>query len=458
MKVYKVPHLSRKSTLRSRKRQACHAKRRGVHSTQDVAKLPPTSMKVYKVPHLSRKSTLRSRKRHACHAKRRGVHSTQDVAKLPPTSMKAYKVPHLSRKSTLRSRKRHACHAKRRGVHSTQDVAKLPPTSMKVYKVPHLSRKSTLRSRKCHACHAKRCGVHSTQDVAKLLPTSMKVYKVPHPSRKRHACHAKRRGVHSTQDVAKLPPTSMKVYKVSHLSRKACCCRMHVRVVVVVVVVDDDDEDEKEEEAGGWWVRGGWRRGAATKTKTPQHNGEKKCSSLESSLQKRSLALAVELVRNAAQLARLLPVAPLFWTAAATRALGLFSCYRMWSPSGLAKHFRWNIPYSRYQYIKIKTTPSTTTKNAWNNSSNGFPQRSCLCTFSSRLFTFNLSRKSQVVNPQPLQPAASEHAICEAHRATQHFPGGKPKDGDRKEMREKSIIHGLPGSTAIPGRLHKFWK
>ena len=154
----------------------------------------------------------------------------------------------------------------------------------------------------------------------------------------------------------------------------------------------------------------------------------KKCSSLESSLQKRNLALAVELVRNAAQLARLLPVAPLFWTAAATRALGLFSCYRMWSPSGLAKHFRWNIPYSRYQYIKIKTTPSTTTKNAFSTTAvMGFPNVHvfALSPQGSSPYSFaHLSRKSQVVNPQPLQPAASEHAICEAHRATQHFPGG----------------------------------
>jgi len=37
---------------------------------------------------LSRKSTLKSRKSHACHAKHRGLNPTQDVAKLPPTSMK----------------------------------------------------------------------------------------------------------------------------------------------------------------------------------------------------------------------------------------------------------------------------------------------------------------------------------------------------------------------------------
>ena len=97
-------------------KEACHAKRRGVNSTQDVRN---------KVSHLSRKSTLRSRKRHTCHAKRRGVNSTQDVRQLPPTSIKVYKGPHLLRKSTLRARKCHACHAKRRGLNSTQASADL---------------------------------------------------------------------------------------------------------------------------------------------------------------------------------------------------------------------------------------------------------------------------------------------------------------------------------------------
>ena len=67
---------------------ACHAKQRGVNSTHFVRQLPQTSMKVYKVPHLSRKSTLRSLKCHACHAKQRGVNSTHFVRQLPPTSMK----------------------------------------------------------------------------------------------------------------------------------------------------------------------------------------------------------------------------------------------------------------------------------------------------------------------------------------------------------------------------------
>ena len=154
-----MPHLSRKSTLRSRKCHACHAKRRGVHSTQGVRQLPPTSMKVYKVPHLSRKSTLRSRKCHACHAKRRGVHSTQGVRQLPPTSMKVYKVPHLSRKSTLRSRKvpRLSRKTPRRpfdpgrppasadlyeGLQSATPVTQIDP---EVSKVPRLSRKTPRR-------------------------------------------------------------------------------------------------------------------------------------------------------------------------------------------------------------------------------------------------------------------------------------------------------------------------
>ena len=146
----KTPRLPRKSTLRGRKYHACHAKRRG---TQDVAKVPLTSMKVSKVPRLPRKSTLRCRKCRACHAKRRGVNSTQDVAKVPLTSMKVSKVPRLPRKSTLRCRKCRACHAKRRGA--------IRPRTLPRFRWP------LWRSRKCHACHANRA--RGTESVVVLL-------------------------------------------------------------------------------------------------------------------------------------------------------------------------------------------------------------------------------------------------------------------------------------------------
>ena len=126
----------------------CHANRPGASKVPRLSRKtprrqfdplrPPASADLYeglyKAPRLSRKSTLRSRKCHACHAKHRGANSTHFVRQLPPTSMKVYKVPHLSRKSTLRSRKCHACHAKHRGANSTHFVRQLPPTSMKVYK------------------------------------------------------------------------------------------------------------------------------------------------------------------------------------------------------------------------------------------------------------------------------------------------------------------------------------
>ena len=112
--------------------------------TRDVAKLELSSMKVSKVPHLSRKSSLRYRECHACHANAAAPQVSRDVAKLPLTSMKVEsatpvtqiepevpKVPRLSRK--------------RRGATATRDAAKGALTSMKVLKVPHLSRKSSLR-------------------------------------------------------------------------------------------------------------------------------------------------------------------------------------------------------------------------------------------------------------------------------------------------------------------------
>ena len=206
----------RRPLWRSRKWHTCHANRAwGTESatpvtqnaaapqvTRDVAQLPLTSMKVSKVSHLSRKSSLRYRKCHACHAKRRGatgdpgcrqasadlyegLESATPVTQIEP---EVPKVPRLSRKTPRRHRwpgmspsfrwplwrprKCHTCHANRAwGTESatpvtqnaaapevTRDVAKLPLTSMKVSKVPHLSRKSSLRYRKCHACHAKRRG------------------------------------------------------------------------------------------------------------------------------------------------------------------------------------------------------------------------------------------------------------------------------------------------------------
>ena len=116
-------------------------------------------MKVYKVPHLSRKSTLRSLKCYACHAKRRGANATHFVRQLPPTSMKAYKGPHpvtqidpevskvprLSRETPQRQ-----CDPLRppasadlyEGLQSATPVTQIDP---EVSKVPRLSRETPRR-------------------------------------------------------------------------------------------------------------------------------------------------------------------------------------------------------------------------------------------------------------------------------------------------------------------------
>ena len=87
-------------------------------ATQIVAKVPRTSTKVSKVPHLPRKSSLRSPKYHACHAKSHGATGVplrrQGSADI---YTKASKVPHLPLKSSPRFRghlqrspKYHTCH------------------------------------------------------------------------------------------------------------------------------------------------------------------------------------------------------------------------------------------------------------------------------------------------------------------------------------------------------------
>ena len=124
------------------------------HQSYFVAKLPLTSMVVQKVPRLPRKSSLRCRKRHACHAKDRGATSVLLRRQASADIYGGTKVPRLPRKSLLGCRKCHACHAKDRGAtsvllrrqasadiyggtESTTPATQIEPEVPKVPRLPH---------------------------------------------------------------------------------------------------------------------------------------------------------------------------------------------------------------------------------------------------------------------------------------------------------------------------------
>ena len=129
------------------------------HQSYFVAKLPLTSMVVQKAPRLPRKSSLRYRKRHACHAKDRGATS---VLRRRQASDDIYGGTESTTPATQIEPgvpKCHACHAKDRGATSvllrrqasadiyggTESTTPATQIEPEVPKVPRLPRKRPRR-------------------------------------------------------------------------------------------------------------------------------------------------------------------------------------------------------------------------------------------------------------------------------------------------------------------------
>ena len=231
------------TTLRCRKRHACHTKSRGVkyvplrrqasadiyggtESTTPATQSEPEVLKVSRLPH-------KKPRRQICPLSSPSFRwHLWRCRKYHPEVPKASRLPHKKpwrqicppsspslRWHLWRYRKYHACHAKwawsaesvtpatQKAAASNMSpfVAKLPLTSMEVPKVPRLPRKVSLKCWKCHACHTKSRGVkyvplrrqastdiyggtESTTPATQSEPEVLKASRLPHKKPRRQIC------------------------------------------------------------------------------------------------------------------------------------------------------------------------------------------------------------------------------------------------------------------------------